>query len=106
MPLVIRLRQGKGKRPDRYCPVILCDYCGEEITKQGNFLWEPEDAWPENGGKAAVVFTHKHCNYAYERTRPDGCQLYGEELAYLPLFLERNIEISRGKIERRLTLRE
>lgn len=35
------------------CPVISCDYCGEQITGTGNVLWIEPDK---------LIFCHKRCD--------------------------------------------
>jgi hypothetical protein len=39
-------------QPDLHCPVVLCDACGLQVTKQGNVYWVP--------GDDRLWHTHKH----------------------------------------------
>ena len=57
-------------RRDRERPVIICDYCGEEIktAADGNCQYRLQDGEE----RAAIFFTHKKCGPAFDRTHPSG----------------------------------
>ena len=51
-------------------PRILCDQCGEAITKSGNVQWKP--------GAPELYFTHKECCHRFEAAR--GGEWYATEM--------------------------
>jgi len=70
---------------ERCGPYIICDYCGEKITKMdGNVYWRHEDA--EKGSE--LFFAHKKCNKLFEKTTG---RLSSETLTNLPIRLATNI---------------
>jgi hypothetical protein len=51
-----------------YCPVLICDHCGEQITdvQAATYAW-PEEA--SHTSDADVVFLHRACIRAYQEGR-------------------------------------
>lgn len=59
-----------SNKEDLIYPILVCDYCGKQITdpRASNVLYEQ----PEFEGKgpwhsAAIHFTHKECDYAFRQ---------------------------------------
>ena len=88
MPLLIR-GDGKG----RYCPVIVCDHCGQEITdgRDGNYQWQVGRDGEIVNGK--IYFTHKECCRSFEQANGGRrCWMF-TGLECLPVFLVRNLKV-------------
>jgi hypothetical protein len=97
MPLMIKAEGNLSK------PVILCDYCGQEITeaRQGNYQWRMSESGKGVEGK--IYFTHKSCCHAFETANPD--PLWGAmELDCLPVYLSDNLKVNWNKAKEKATL--
>jgi hypothetical protein len=69
-------------------PTVVCDFCGKQIRRaaDGNFQW----LWSDQA--ARLYFTHKDCCDAFEERHGGDWGVL--ELACLPAFLVRNLDIS------------
>ena len=81
MPLHIKHELKRG----RFKPIIMCDYCDEEIAtaKAGNEQWQ--------AGDDRIYFTHKQCSHAFELTR--GGLWFADELGSMLVHLVDNLEV-------------
>jgi hypothetical protein len=81
------------------CPVIVCDECGGKIERgqSGNCLWDYLD-----GG--APYFTHKRCNYAFEKLRWPGRVFGWMDLDALLVYLRNNLKVNMKKAETKVVL--
>jgi hypothetical protein len=85
-------------RRDRECPVIICDYCGEEIktAADGNYQYR----FQVGEERAAIFFTHKKCGHAFDETHPSGGG-GAMELDFLLVCLENTLKFDRKRAEAR-----
>jgi hypothetical protein len=85
MPIVIKLKK------ERACPVVVCDFCGEEIqdAKQGNAEWKFDE---EKGSGATIFFTHKKCCHTFEQ-KNSGVHFGAEMLDHFLVFLANNVKL-------------
>ena len=77
-------------------PIVLCDVCGEVITKaiDGNYEWVPREEPSKRHIPVPVCFTHKRCSNEFERQHaPQGGVSCNHELLYFPLYLGNNLEL-------------
>jgi len=79
MPLRIELDNG------RYCPVTICDYCGQRIAGPGNFEWRCDEKGQVVDG--AIYFTHKHCTRQFRDARGGQAGWMWAELDHLPVYV-------------------
>lgn len=86
MPMLIKVRNYL------YCPVIVCDYCGAEITdaKNGNYEWRGDENMETDG---EVFFTHKECCYPFETANGGRGRWMTGELQVFPIYLAANIKL-------------
>jgi len=77
----------------RFCPVVVCDQCGERIrdARNGNVEWRDVDP-------AKLHYAHKSCSYAFERSR--GGQWLALELDHVHVLLGRNLRVDYVEAER------
>ena len=88
----------------QYCPVVVCDWCGQRIeeARQGNYEWEvDEHGLPATG---EIFFTHKQCCLAFEEAHGGRSHWFASELSVLPVYLSRNLKVDREEAERRAEL--
>jgi hypothetical protein len=96
MPVAVMLLREDGA--DVFAPVFVCDYCGERITRYGNFEYmvkAPDDLRRgEYVGVPMVLYTHKHCStllrQVFASKLQPGESWHCDELAALPRFLSQD----------------
>lgn len=76
-----------------YCPQVFCDHCGQRIggASAGNYEWEVDEQWQLVSGQ--LCFTHKQCCRDFENAHGGRSRWMCFELAELPKYLARNIEL-------------
>jgi len=81
-------------------PVVICDYCGEEIktADDGNYQWK--GATSAKSPPAEVYFTHKKCCHAFDESHPAGVS-DAKELDVLLVFLANNLKVDWEAAQRR-----
>jgi hypothetical protein len=52
---MIEVRYTEG----RFCPMLVCDHCGELVKRSGNMLWKAD---PDGTVTAGPFSVHKPCN--------------------------------------------
>jgi hypothetical protein len=89
MPLEMRFHEGK------WCPVVVCDHCGERIESacDGNNEWRQDDPTPR--------FIHKHCSNAFEDSHGGRAAWLSGELRVFCIYLADNLNLD-DKQARRL----
>lgn len=80
---------------DLFCPIIICDFCKEEISdaKNGNAQWMSG----ESGTVAddnRLFFTHKQCCRAFESTRGGRSLWMWESLSKAVFQLAMNLNLN------------
>jgi hypothetical protein len=86
MPVVIKLKN------NRSCPIVVCDFCGQEIEDvgDGNSQWKMEEA--EEAAGATLYFTHKACCRPFEQANQG--PLWGaDQLDHFMAFLAANTNL-------------
>lgn len=85
-----------------FYPAIFCDFCNRRIedARDGNYEFPLPGPYGSGDEELPVYFTHKGCSHAFEQT--SGLLLGSEDLMMLPLFLERNLALTRKEIMKRM----
>ena len=97
MPIKIKRKDGKS------CPIVICDWCGEEIedAKKGNYEWRQMKYENEKDG-AQIFFTHKQCCRQFEEHNGGRLCFFAEELEIFPLYLKNNLRIDWEELKKKL----
>jgi len=95
----IRIKQSEAQSR----VVVICDVCAEEITdaKKGNYYWRLNEDGSLHSG--VIYFNHKQCARRFEEERSEAVW-FTQELECLPIYLERNLDLSREDAERKANL--
>jgi len=70
---------------NEYCPVVICDQCGERIVGTGNYEWQPD-------GDGTIYFTHKQCCKIFEVQHGGRIGWYTAEIMDLLVYLRVNLK--------------
>ena len=90
MGIVMRFEEGANR--GTFLPIVVCDFCGGQITEatNGNARWIMSCERADR----RLFFTHKQCNHAFEMTqKPRGGQWGWCPLEVLSVQLSNNLKV-------------